>query len=167
MHVTEVKRHLDGRIERFDCRLVLRRPHLAVLRFDHKEERQADGFVFPAGSRSFGFFWRRRPYLLYRIVGPNDDLIAYRFDVVEDVRLDEGEVSYADLLLDLWVDPGGRARAEDEDEVAECARRGLLSAAQRARIERTRGLLLRRHAAITREAARLLPMCGQVMRDTR
>jgi predicted RNA-binding protein associated with RNAse of E/G family len=91
------------------------------------------------------------------MVGPNGHLIAHRFDVVEDVRLDEGEVSYTDLLLDLWVDPRGSLRVEDEDEVAEYARRGLLSAAQRARIERTRGLLLRRHAVIAREAARLLP----------
>jgi protein associated with RNAse G/E len=157
VRISEVKRHLDGRIERFPCWLLLRRPHLVVLRFDHEEERQAGDFVFLKGSRSFGFFWRRRSYLLYRMVGPNGHLIAHRFDVVEDVRLDEGEVSYTDLLLDLWVDPRGSLRVEDEDEVAEYARRGLLSAAQRARIERTRGLLLRRHAVIAREAARLLP----------
>ncbi len=156
MRVTEVKRHLDGRVERFDCRLVARRPHLAVLRFDHRAELRAGGFLFPARSRSYGFFWRRRPYQLYRMVGPDGRLIAHRFDVVEDVRLDEGGVSYTDLLLDVWVDQQGRPRVEDEDEVAEYARRGLLSAAQRSRIERTRGLLLRRHAVIAREAARLL-----------
>ena len=156
MRVTEVKRHLDGQVERFGCRLVARRPHLTVLRFDHGAELRAGGFLFPAGSRSYGFFWRRRPYQLYRMVGPNGRLIAHRFDVVEGVRLDEDEVSYTDLLLDLWVDPQGGPRVEDEDEVAEYARRGLLSPAQRAHIERTRGLLLRRHAVIAREAARLL-----------
>lgn len=156
MRVTEVKRHLDGRVERFDCRLVARRPHLAVLRFDHRAELRAGGFLFPAGSRSYGFFWRRRPYQLYRMTGPDGRLIAHRFDVVEGVRLDEAEVSYTDLLLDLWVDPQGGSRVEDEDEVAAYARRGLLSTEQRARIERTRGLLLRRHAVIAREAARLL-----------
>ncbi len=157
MRIIEVKRHLDGRIQRFPCRLVLRRPHLAILRFDHDKELRAGGFRFPANSRTYGFFWRRRPYLLYRIVSPNGHLIAHRFDVVEDVRLEEGKVSYTDLLLDLWVDPQGGLRVEDEDEVTECERRGLLSPAQRARIERTRRLLLRRHAAIGREAARLLP----------
>ena len=162
MRVTEVKRHLNGRSERFDCRLLARRPHLAVLRFDHGGERRASGFVFPAGSRSFGFFWRRRPYVLYRMVGPDGRLIAHRFDVVEEVRLDEDEVSYTDLLLDVWVDPRGGLRVEDEDEVAEHARRGLLSAAQRARIQRTQGLLLRRHAAIAREAARLIAWAQSV-----
>ena len=156
MRITEAKRQLDGRIERFDCRLVVRRPRVIVLRFDHRRARHAGGFVLPAGSRSWGFFWRRRPYVMYRIARPDGRLIAHRFDVVEDVRLEEREVSYMDLLLDIWVGPRGDVRVEDEDEVAQHARRGLLSAAQQARIDRTQDLLIRRHAAIEREAARLL-----------
>lgn len=156
MRVSEIKRHLDGRIERFECLLLLRRPHVAVLRFDQKVARKADGFAFPAGSRSYGFFWRRRPYLLYRMVDPAGRLIAHRFDAVEDMRLSERTMSYTDLLLDVWVDPLGNARVEDEDEVAACLKRGLLSAEQHRRIEQTRALLLRRHAVIVREAERLL-----------
>jgi predicted RNA-binding protein associated with RNAse of E/G family len=156
MEVTEVKRHLDGRIERFACRLVLRRPHLAVLRFDHKEARRAGGLLLPAGSRTFGFFWSRRPYVLYRIVRPNGRLLSHRFDVVEDVRLGAGEVSYTDLVLDIWFDANGTPRVEDEDDVEDHARRGLLSHTQRQRIERVCALLLRRHRAITLEAARLV-----------
>ena len=156
MRVVEVKRHLDGRVERFDCRLVLRRPQLAVLRFDHHARLRTGGFVLPAGGRTFGFFWRRRPYVYYRIEGTDGQLILHRFDVVEEVRLADAEVSYMDLLLDVLVDPSGVARVEDDDDVGEYARRGLLSASQQARIERARALLLRRHAAIEREAARLL-----------
>lgn len=154
--ITEVKRHLDGRVERFDCHLVQRQPHVAVLSFRHPRPRRAGGFFFPRGSRSFGFFWRRRPYVLYRMEGPRGRLIAQRFDVVETVRLEDEEVSYTDLLLDLWVDRAGGIRIEDQDEVDEHARRGLLSAAQRDRIDKTRELLLRRHAPIAREAVRLL-----------
>ena len=161
MRITEVKRHLDGRAERFDCRLLLRRPQLAVVRFDHEKQRRAGGYRIPAGSRTSGFFWRRRPYVLYRIAGPDGRLIAHRFDVVEDVRLGEREVSYKDLLLDLWVDPDGQAWLEDEDEVEEHARRGLLAPTQRRRIHMTRDLLLRRHRVIVREAARLLDECGR------
>jgi predicted RNA-binding protein associated with RNAse of E/G family len=156
VRVSEIKRHLDGRIERFECLLLLRRPHVAVLRFDQKVAREADGFAFPAGSRSYGFFWRRRPYLLYRMVDPAGRLIAHRFDAVEDMGLREGEISYTDLLLDIWIDALGNARVEDEGEVADCLRRGLLSLGQHQRIEHTRALLLRRHAVILREAERLL-----------
>lgn len=154
--IVEVKRHLDGRVERFECALLLRRPHVLVVRFDHRKALGAGGGVIPAGSRSYGFFWRRRPYQLYRICGPDGRLIAHRFDVMQDVRLSEREVSYTDLLLDLWVDAQGRARLEDEDEVAVYARRGLLSTAQRRRIERARAVLLRGHRRIAREAERLL-----------
>ena len=156
MRVVEVKRHLDGRVERFDCGLVLRRTHLAVLRFDHRARLRAGGVVLPAGGRTFGFFWRRRPYVYYRIEGPDGQLILHRFDVVEEVRLADEEVSYMDLLLDVLVDPSGVVRVEDDDHVVEHARRGLLPAAQRARIQRARALLLRRHAVIAREAGRLL-----------
>jgi len=157
VNVTEIKRHLDGRVERFECRLTLRLPHLAVLRFDHAQARRAGGVTIPAGSRTFGFVWRRRPYVLYRFVGPGGDLIACRLDVVEGVRLADDEVSYVDLLLDVWLYPDGALRLEDEDEVVAYARRGLLSPAQQARIEATKTLLLRRASAIAREAAHLLP----------
>lgn len=157
MRVTEVKRHLDGRAERFECELVLRRPHVVILRFDHRRARRAGGMCIPARGRTFGFFWRRRPYVLYRIEGPDGGLIAHRFDVVEDVRLGEAEVSYTDLLLDVWIDPEGGVRMEDEDEVGALARRGRLSAAQRRRIEATRALLPRRQRRIVKEAKRLLP----------
>ena len=154
MRITEVKRHLDGSAERFDCELVLRRPHLVVVLFEHRRGRSAGGI--PRGSHTYGFFWRRRPYSLYRMAGPAGRLIAHRFDVVEDVRLGEREVSYLDLLLDVWVAPDGTVRVEDEDQVAEYTRHGLLSRAQRDRITRTRTLLLRRHRTIARQAARLL-----------
>ena len=156
MRITEVKRHPDGSAHRFQCELLVRRPHLAVVLFRHRRGRSAAGFHVPRGSRTHGFFWTRRPYSLYLISGPDGRPIAGRFDVVEDVRLGDAEVSYLDLVLDIWVAPDGTALVEDEDEVAEARRRGLLSAAQVRRIERTRDLLLRRHAAIRGEAARLL-----------
>ena len=162
VEITEVKRHLDGRVERFACRLVARRPHVVVLRFDHKARRRAGGFTLLAGGRTYGFYWPKRPYVLYRILAPDGALIVHRFDVVEGVRLAESEVSYTDLLLDVLVDPMGRVRVEDEDHVADHARRGLLTPAQRERIERAKAVLLRRHGAIEREAMGLLEEAGAV-----
>ncbi len=160
--VTEVKRHLDGRVERFACELVARERHRAVVLFYHRERREAGGFVLPAGGRTYGFFWPRRPYLLYRILGPDGALILHRFDVVEGVRLGEREVSYTDLLLDLLVDPAGGLRVEDEDHVEAFARRGLLSSAQLGRIGRAKTVLLHRHRAIAREGASWLARLGLV-----
>ena len=92
-----------------------------MLLFPHPGERRAGGFFFPAGSRTYGFFWARRHYLLYVLHGPDGRLIAHRFDVVDEVRMRPGRVEYLDLALDVWVDPSGHAWTEDEDEVVELA----------------------------------------------
>ena len=156
MRITEVKRHLDGREVRFDLQLIQRHPHLVVASYLHPKALQRDEFTFDRGAISYGFFWRRRPYVMYRMVDASGRLIASRFDVVEDVRLAERTVTYTDLFLDLWLGPDGTPRLEDEDEVTEAARAGLLSQSQLNKIEKTKELLLRRHRAIAREAARLL-----------
>ena len=167
MLITEIKRHLDGRVERFRCPLVLRRPHVVVLRFDLDKARRAGGLLIPRGTRTHGFFWPRRPYVFYRFADARGLLLACRFDVVEHVRLGEREVSYTDLLLDVWVDASRQPYVEDEDEVVEYARRGLLSKPQERRIEHTRALLLRRHRAIEREALQLLADAGLQRRRRR
>jgi hypothetical protein len=158
--ITETKRHLDGTSHRFRCELIALRPEVAIVLFRHWRGRSAGGFRFPKGSRTYGFFWRRRAYSLYRMVGPSGRLIAHRFDVLEDVRLSEREVSYLDLLLDVWVAPDGTVTVEDDDEVEEYAARGLLSRAQQRRIARTRELIARDHRRIEREAEELLRVRG-------
>jgi predicted RNA-binding protein associated with RNAse of E/G family len=129
---------------------------IPTVRFDHWRGRSVGGFRFPRGSVTHGFFWTRRRYSLYRMRGPDRRLIADRYDIVEDVRISEREVSYLDLLLDIWVAPGGAAQIEDEDEVLDHAHRGLLSGGQRSLIEETKALVLRRHHAIASEAEALL-----------
>ena len=156
MRITEVKRHLDGREVRFDLQLVLHRPHLIVASFVHPKALQRDGFTFERGSISYGFFWRRRPYVMYRMLDPQGQLVANRFDIVEDVRLSEREVSYRDLLLDIWSDASGMVLVTDQDDVADARREGTISNAQLERIGRTRDLILRRHRVIAAEAERLL-----------
>ena len=156
MQITEIKRHPEGREHRFKLDLVLQRPHLVIGSFTHTRPRHAGGFAFERGALSYGFFWKRRPYVMYRMLDASGILVANRFDVVEDVHLAEGAVSYMDLYLDLWVGAGGTPQFEDEDEVDDARRDGTLSNAQLERINQTRDLLLRRHRIIAREAAALL-----------
>jgi hypothetical protein len=160
--VVEVKRFPAGRQETYRCRALHMSPRLAVLLFPHPSERRAGGFLFPAGSRTYGLFWARRHYQLYALHAPDGALIAHRFDVVDEVRLRPDRVEYLDLALDVWVDPSGRAWTEDEDEVAELASQGLLSPARLAVIERTKRLLLADHPRIVGEAREELRRLGQM-----
>lgn len=151
--ILEVKGFPDGRREEYLCRALLVRPQRAVVRFTSREPRPWRGGTIPAGAVTYGFFWRRRPYNLYRMLAPDGALIAHRFDVVADVRISDTRIEYLDLALDVVVLPGGRALVEDEEEAAAYAARGLLSPAQQAIIARARRLLLARHRRIIAEAA--------------
>lgn len=160
--ITEVKRRLDGSEQRFACDLLARTPALVVAcyRFPVRP-----GFfaAYAGPVDSYGLFWARRPYLCYYMVRPADGaLLAARFDVVRDMRLDAAEVRYTDLLLDLWVE-GGIPQWQDEDEVAEATRTGRLAAAERVRIARTYDLLTRVHGRVLAEVRRTLHSLGVVL----
>jgi len=160
--ILEVKRFPQGRQETYRCQALDVSPRLSIVFFLHPGERRAGGFLFPTGSRTYGFFWARRHYSLYALHRPDGGLIAHRFDIIDEVRLRPARVEYLDLALDVWVDPSGRAWTEDEDEVAELASQGLFSPQRLALIERTKRLLLARHGRITAEALDELRRLGQM-----
>jgi predicted RNA-binding protein associated with RNAse of E/G family len=150
--IVETKRTLDGRDQTFECGLVAISPRLVIVRFEHPDARMAGTFAIPAGSRTYGFFWPGRHYNLYRFTAPDGAVIAYRFDVVDSVKLVPGHIGYTDLLLDAWLAPGGIPAFEDEEDVAAADAAGLLSRPRRATIQRTRRLLESAHDRIVAEA---------------
>ncbi|MGE0228417.1 MAG: hypothetical protein AB7I38_09110 [Dehalococcoidia bacterium] len=150
--IVEVKRKLDGSEQRFDCELIEHTPRLVIARY------RLEATAGPIDS--YGVFWARRPYLCYHMVHRADGREwVSRFDVVRDVRLGACEVSYTDLLLDLWVDADG-PRWEDDDEVEAAAVAGLLTRTDRERIARTRAALDGRHRTVVREVRARLARLG-------
>ncbi len=150
--IVEVKRKLDGSEQRFDCELIERSSGLVIVRYR---------FEADAGPiDSYGCFWARRPYLCYHMVHRHDGREwVSRFDIARDMRIGAADVSYTDLLLDLWVDETG-ARWEDDDEVEAAAASGLIGPDDVARIEHARGLLTRRHRGVVREIRGRLARLG-------
>jgi predicted RNA-binding protein associated with RNAse of E/G family len=149
-HYIETKRTLDGRVQRFETRLLARGRGWAAVRFDFTGATyaRAGGFEIPTGSYTTGFFWRDRTYNLYHITRADGTPIADRFDVAEGVRIRADGLEFSDLLLDLWVSPLGETHFEDEDEVREYHERGLLSDRQITTIERTARYLARNHRRV-------------------
>lgn len=146
----ETKHTLDGRVQRFTTRLLVRQRGWAVVRFDFTGATymHAGGFSIPTGSYTTGFFWRDRTYNLYHITRADGTPIADRFDVVDAVHIGRDGLSFTDLMLDLWVSPLGEARFEDEDEVRAFHERGLLSDRQLLTVERTGRYLARNHQRV-------------------
>lgn len=154
----ETKRTLDGRVQRFETRLLARGPGWVAVHFDFTgtTHAHAGGFAIPAGSYTTGFFWRDRTYNLYHISHADGTPIADRFDIVEGVHIHADGLEYNDLLLDLWVSPLGETHFEDEDEVREYEERGLLSDRQVATIARTGRYLNRNHRRVIAAALAVL-----------
>lgn len=127
----ERKVKADGRVKEYRCSLLALTPWLAVARFPLPLGGAPYGtpIAIPPGSSSDGYFWRRRPYVVYRFRGPDGTLLGHRIDAVADVRLRADAVEYRDLCLDWWLDGRGRlVAAEDRDEFDRALAAGLLSA---------------------------------------
>ncbi len=113
----ERKRKLDGSERRYRCELEYASPPLVVVRFVMRQGGEVFGtpIAIPAGAVSFGYFWRSRPYTVYRMRS-EAGVIAHRFDAVANIRIGNGEVAYRDLALDWWLMPGGELIEEDREE---------------------------------------------------
>jgi hypothetical protein len=164
--IVEVKRHPDGHEDRFDSELVDLTASRVVICF-RIDRRWLDGpGSSPGQLHSYGVFWRRRPYNCYHIVHPDTGAeLVTRFDVLRDVRFDAAEVHFTDLYLDLRVDRWHERRVaswEDDDEVEEAVRSGLLIAADLDDITRARATLDRGHRRVTAEVRRLLTRLGRL-----
>jgi len=147
MTIMEIKHNLDGREERYECELLLRTDAAALVRFVfHQNEPHEDGpFRLPTGDIvTLAAFWENRPYLIYRLLDDRRELIGHRFDVCEDVRVGE-EIHWTDLLLDVWMPPGGPVYVLDEAEVAEAEQSGRMTERQAAIVWPTKQFL-QRHA---------------------
>ena len=125
----ERKRKLDGSIHDYDTELVHRDGRVAIVRFHMTRGGGPPRLpvVVPAGSVSYGFFWARRPYNLYRWLDPEGNVIAHRLDAVTDVRFGEDGLEYRDLVLDWWVLPDDTLLEEDRNELEEAIATGAIS----------------------------------------
>ena len=166
--ITEVKRHLDRREQRFETELVHRTARSMVVLYRVPEGRYGLG----APLDSYGCYWAGRTYVCYHMVRPPEAPdagreVVTRFDVARDVAIAADEVRFLDLLLDLVVEdgtsPGGRAvRWEDEDELAAALSSGALSPADGAHVERARRTLEQGHRRVVREIRWLLRRLGRL-----
>ena len=77
------ERMRDGAILTFECEPVAYEPNRTICLFRSTGSFATTTFTMQKGGLSYGFFWRHRPYILYRISEPDGSLIGHRFDVVD------------------------------------------------------------------------------------
>jgi predicted RNA-binding protein associated with RNAse of E/G family len=156
--ILERKQKPDGTMREYGCTLVRLTPGLAVIEFVMAAQ---GGSIFgtpievPPGSISHGYFWKRRPYNLYRIRRADGSLIAHRFDAVTDVRLSADAVEYRDLILDWWVLPDDTLIEEDRDEFDELLAAGKIAPADIAKAHEAERAVYSRYRHIIDDVVRL------------
>jgi protein associated with RNAse G/E len=128
----ERKRKADGTLHEYETDLVHRDKTVVIVRFVLTRDGGPPRLPVSvsAGTVSYGYFWPRRPYNVYRWISPEGKLIAHRFDAVTAVKVSEHEVDYRDLVLDWWAFPDGSIVEEDRDELDEAVAAGLVTPAE-------------------------------------
>lgn len=126
----ERKRKADGTVHDYATELIHRDKTVVIVKFAMTRGGGPPRLpvTVPAGSISYGYFWPRRPYNVYRWLTAGGELIAHRFDAVSDVRVTDTSVDYRDLVLDWWAFPDGSIIEEDRDELDEAVASGAVIA---------------------------------------
>jgi hypothetical protein len=117
--ILEIKRTLDGREKRFDCRLLAGASdggHAAVL-WIAPEPMHVHGVDLPAGTVSVGHFWADRNYNVYHWLGRAGETLGFYFNICDRTRIGAGLIEWRDLIVDVLALPGGRLDVVDEDEL--------------------------------------------------
>ena len=117
--ILEIKRTLDGREKRFDCRLLSLAPdasHVAVL-WVAPDAMHVHGVDLPAGTVSVGHFWTDRHFNVYHWLDPDGGTLGYYFNICDQTRITAGVIEWRDLIVDVLALPGGRLDVLDEHEL--------------------------------------------------
>jgi predicted RNA-binding protein associated with RNAse of E/G family len=127
--ILEIKRTLDGREKRFDCRLLALAPdhrHAAVL-WIAPEAMHVHGVDLPAGTVSVGHFWTDRPYNVYHWLDRAGQTLGYYFNICDETRITAGTIEWRDLIIDVLAIPGVRLDVLDEHELPDALPPGILA----------------------------------------
>ena len=135
--ILELKRTLDGREQRFACRLIEGDRQQAVVLFISPAAMHVHGIDLPAGTVTFGYFWTERFYNVYHWLDRRGDTVGFYFNLSDQTVIDDARLEWRDLTLDVLATPAGRLEVLDEDELPPD-----LDATTRARIDEAKRSIL-------------------------
>jgi hypothetical protein len=115
--ILEVKRTLDGREKRFQCRLIEGDQRQAVVLFVAPAATHVHGLDLPAGTVTFGHFWTERLYNVYHWLDARSGTIAFYFNLADQTVIEPARLEWRDLTVDVLATPAGRVDVLDEDEL--------------------------------------------------
>jgi hypothetical protein len=125
--ITEIKCHKNKPDQQFVCDVALAEPgYIVIVYHAEKAGRISDIHIAP-GSTTIAHYWQDGGYVLWRMFSRDKSLIGTLFHICRDTDINETEVRYTDLLLDIWIGADGAVRVLDEDELADAIQAGLVT----------------------------------------
>ena len=116
--ILEIKRTVSGGEKRFECRVLSSHGGYLIVLFVAPEAMQVHGVALPAGTVTFGHFWRDRPYNVYHWLDPaTGRTLGHYLNLAGDTVVGEDRLEWLDLVIDVLALPGAPPRVLDEDEV--------------------------------------------------
>jgi len=116
-NIKEIKETLNNIEHIFNCKIIDRKEDQIVVLYQLEEEVIVSDIVLPKGTFSYGYFWANRPYNIYHFIDPEGRALAYYFNIADQTKIEEAQVSWRDLVVDVLVDSGCKTRILDENEL--------------------------------------------------
>jgi hypothetical protein len=153
--VIERKLKPDGSLREYPCELVHLGKDFAVISYVVEDPASfATPLSIERGTVSHGWFWKAKPYGVYRMHTPSGELL-HRFDALDRLEITAHVISYRDLILDWWVLPGGRLIEEDRAELEALVSAGTVDGAFQAKALASARAVTSRYRHIIDELGRL------------
>jgi len=132
--ITEIKRNLEGTVERFACRLLHRDSEYLVICYVSDRSYSVGGAELPVGSLTVGHYLRGREYILWEMYTPPGDVAGYYVHLCSDLTFGDRTVEWRDMSVDVWVGSDGRTEVLDEAELYEHVAAGHISSGEACRL---------------------------------
>jgi predicted RNA-binding protein associated with RNAse of E/G family len=126
MKILEIKRHINKPDQSYLCDLLKRGDDYILIKYVNERPGTVGSVFFDTGSTTYAYYRDGEGYVVWKMINPHNVLEGYLFHICCDLQVREDRVAYLDLLLDIWIDPGGQLKILDRDEVQECVQSGRL-----------------------------------------
>jgi hypothetical protein len=115
--ITETKETLGGARKSFRCRVLDRVPGQVVVLFVSDTTWKVHDLTLPPGTVTFGYFWEERPYNVYHWMTGTGETVAYYVNLSDHTRIEEEQIHWRDLTVDLLLTTDGKVTVLDLDEI--------------------------------------------------
>ncbi len=143
--LTIIKKDATGQeVWRYTGRTLKRKSKGILLEaFFNRENINVEGIRMTEGDRFIEVYFTDRWYNIYEIHDPHSGALrGWYANISRPARMNQGEIEYTDLALDLVVLPDGQMKVVDEDEFAALTLPAEDQARALAALEELKGIFL-------------------------